>query len=223
MSQENNDNNESCVNQFGGSNISAMHNIDLEFLISPEQQRKFNEKYQSGDIDNIDNNELKFYRKRLLQLTRDLIAGEIKNTNLESAFKSYINESIKYLKFIDKKDIIQQEYSDLNNEIKLKQDKRKSKIKKNNMNNNSPNTNVTEISANDLLINRSQVKTQKIQDFEKIKRNLTDTNNEVLPKQRDINLKDPKLKKKGIKKKEPKDGNKKKSKNGIKDGIKDRV
>ena len=101
------------------SNI--VHNIDLEYLINPDQHKKIAEKYEA---DKINDEEKKFYRKRMLQLTRDLIAGEISNSNLESAFNNYIQEGIKYLKFTDKKDIIQEQYKDINKEIQERKERR---------------------------------------------------------------------------------------------------
>ena len=144
----------------------------------------------------------------MLQLTRDLIAGEISNTNLESAFDNYMRESIKYFKFMDKKDIIQGEYTELNQEIKKKQERKKQQTieqdKKKKASKPEPKKTdkpqLTGENADELLINRTQLKDPCMNSFIKVKRNPME-NKHIMPKQREIDLTDPKLKRKGIKKK----------------------
>ena len=114
------------------NDTSIIHNIDLEYLINPDQHKKMAEKYEENLINE---DEKKFYRKRMLQLTRDLIAGNIQNSNLESAFNSYMQESIKYFKFMDKKDIIQGEYKELNDEIKKRKERKMEKIRQQELDN----------------------------------------------------------------------------------------
>ena len=187
-------------------NTNIMHNIDLEYLINPDQHKKITEKYEAANQVNKD--ERKFYRKRMLQLTRDLIAGEISNTNLESAFDNYMRESINYFKFMDKKDIIQGEYTELNQEIKKKQERKKQQTieqdKKKKASKPEPKKTdkpqLTGENADELLINRTQLKDPCMNSFIKVKRNPMEKKH-IMPKQREIDLTDPKLKRKGIKKK----------------------
>ena len=187
-------------------NQNFIHNIDLEYLINPDQHKKITEKYDTAN--QINEEERKFYRKRMLQLTRDLIAGEISDINLESAFNNYMRESIKYFKFTDKKDIIQGEYDELNQEIKRKQERKKEKNieedKKKKALKPEPNKTdkpqLTGENADELLINRTQLKDPCMNSFIKVKRNPMEKKH-IMPKQREIDLTDPKLKRKGIKKK----------------------
>ena len=181
-------------------NMNLIHNIDLEYLMNPEQQKKIAEKYE---CDQISDDERKFYRKRLLQLTRDLIAGEIQNTNLEAAFNNYMKESIKYLKFTDKKDIIQQEYVEINKKIEQRREKKIKKAVSEGEQSKDTKPEINGTNADQLLINKSQIKAPAMNNFIKIKKNPSQKN-QIMPKQRDINLSDPKLKKKGIKKKKDK-------------------
>ena len=185
------------------SELSLVHNIDMEYLINPEQQKKINKKQNKNSINN---NEIKFYRKRLIQLTKDLLIGSVSNTNLESAFDSYIKEGIKYLKFIDKKDIIQDEYLEVTKEINEKKEERKKQIRQddnNKLNENSINsTEASHLGAqnpDELLMNKTEMK-PSIENFVKVKRNIKEER-QIMPKERDINLKDTKLRKKGVKKK----------------------
>lgn len=207
-------------------NTNIMHTIDLEYLINPDQHKKITEKYETAN--QINDDERKFYRKRMLQLTRDLIAGEISNTNLESAFNNYMRESINYFKFMDKKDIIQGDYTELNQEIKKKQEKKKQQTieqdkKKQAVNVETTKTDKTDKkldktgkpqltgeNADELLINRTQLKDPCMNSFIKVKRNPIEKKH-IMPKQRDIDLTDPKLKRKGIKKKRRKETNERKT------------
>lgn len=206
-------------------NTNIVHSIDLEYLINPDQHKKITEKYETANKTSED--ERKFYRKRMLQLTRDLIAGEISNANLESAFDNYMQESIKYFKFMDKKDIIQGEYTELNEEIKKKQERKKqqiieedkkkkasksektsktekaSKTEKTPKSENTSPLQLTGENADELLINRTQLKDPCMNSFIKVKRNPVEKKH-IMPKQREINLEDPKLKRKGIKKRRKK-------------------
>ena len=177
-------------------NIDLIHNIDLEYLMNPDQQKKIAEKYEGNQISD---DERKFYRKRLLQLTRDLIAGEIENTNLEAAFNNYLKESIKYLKFTDKKDIIQEEYVEINKKMEQRRERKIKKAISEDKEGQNKNPEINSVNPDELLINKSQIKNPAMNSFIKIKKNPTQKN-QIMPKQRDINLTDPKLKKKGIKK-----------------------
>ena len=180
-------------------NTNIVHSIDLEYLINPDQHKKITEKYETANKTSED--ERKFYRKRTLQLTRDLIAGEISNANLESAFDNYMQESIKYFKFMDKKDIIQGEYTELNEEIKKKQQRKKQqiieedkkekalkseKIPKSEKTPKSENTSALQLTgenADELLINRTQLKDPCMNSFIKVKRNPVEKKH-IMPKQR---------------------------------------
>lgn len=181
-------------------NMNLIHNIDLEYLMNPDQQKKIAEKYEGNQISD---DERKFYRKRLLQLTRDLIAGEIQNTNLEAAFNNYLKESIKYLKFTDKKDIIQEEYVEINKKMEQRRERKIKKAVSEGVQNKETQPEINGTNADQLLINKSQIKAPAMNNFIKIKKNPSQKN-QIMPKQRDIDLSDPKLKKKGIKKKKDK-------------------
>jgi hypothetical protein len=56
--------------------------------------------------------EKKFYKKRILDLTKKLFRNEIEDLQLKNVFNGYIKSCCNYLKFQDKKDIIQENYSE---------------------------------------------------------------------------------------------------------------
>ena len=169
-----------------------MNNVfnELEYL----SNRSLYEKYitqQKILNDQEFKNDKKFYRKRIIQLTKDLYSNDIEKYNniplneIKKIFNKYIKESIDLLKLIDKNDNIQQEYIDLSlNKIKNNQD-----ISFNQINNDS------------ILFNKPA--TNKIEDCMPLIKKVNDKDkNMKIPVKKDINLKDPKLKKKGVKKKE---------------------
>lgn len=131
----------------------------------------------------------RFYRKRILNTTRELFSGEINNQEIVNSFNNYVKSIINYLKFIDKKDILQEEYNELNTEEKEK----KVSFEKTE---NEKKEDYDE--ANNYIINK-KTNSQTLDNYV-IKTNVDGEQQEILPVKKIINLKDPKLKKKGIKK-----------------------
>jgi len=65
---------------------------------------------RSINIKNYDNNktlekDIKFYRKRICQITKDMTRGEFENENFKSLFNNYVSQIIYYFKQQDTKDI----------------------------------------------------------------------------------------------------------------------
>ena len=89
--------------------LSQNTQVDLLYLTNPNFKLKYNKKFTKL----ISDEDLKFYRKRILQETKDMLRGGKINETINNAFEQYINELIKYYKFMDKQTIIQQEYKDL--------------------------------------------------------------------------------------------------------------
>jgi len=55
--------------------------------------------------------DIKFYRKRITALTKDMLKGDIPdNSYIKVIYESYVNGLIKYFKMVDTSDIIQQQY-----------------------------------------------------------------------------------------------------------------
>ena len=61
-----------------------------------------------------DDEDIKFYKKRILHLTKQLLKKEIKTTSsITESFNNYINQVILHFKFTDKKDVLQKEYDNM--------------------------------------------------------------------------------------------------------------
>ena len=75
-------------------------------------------------VENLDNGvnkeELKFYRKRILQQTKNYLREGRLESSIDRAFDNYVDKLIEYYKFIDKKEMIQKEYEDMKDSPKKK-------------------------------------------------------------------------------------------------------
>ena len=160
-------------------------NLNLEYMMNTEQYKKYlNEKDPELKKDN--RRDKRFYKKRVFELTKQLLNNEKPSrmtSNLKLSFDNYVKSSIEYLKLIDTNDIIQEEYigSNLENNI----------------------VNTEPLIVDDLLLSSKCFTLSKIptltDNFIKIKQK---KKKEMwIPVQKEIDLKNPLLKNKGITKK----------------------
>lgn len=138
----------------------------------------------------------KFYKKRILEITKQLLSASITNTatdinkDIEIMFDRYIDKCIESFKIIDKTDIIQSEhvttiYESTMNDIPI----------------DAPRLSAKEADKELLMSNTKIINTNNTLDaFVKVKSSKP-REKEIIPIQKDINLKDPALKNKGIRKK----------------------
>ena len=170
--------------------------LSLEFFLNKDLYGKYLEKKNPEKIEQYKKDK-RFYRKRICDLTKQMFNNEapinIKlNKDIQIAFDMYTKVCIEYFKVLDKNDILQEDYSGL-----LEGSSEINKI------------NVEDIhsleDANNLLMR--SIKIVEPNSLEKlVKRTSTKAiKKEVLPIEKEINLKDPVLKKKGIKKKDKKE------------------
>lgn len=91
--------------------MNEIDNITLEYFLNKSQYQGLLKKH---DILNDKNfiSEKRFYKKRILDLTKKLFRNEIDDSQLKNNFNGYIKSCCNYLKFQDKKDIIQENYSE---------------------------------------------------------------------------------------------------------------
>lgn len=86
--------------------------LDLIYFTNTSTFKKINTKKYKEKEEEYDKN-LKFYRKRILQITKNLLRGEEDNEDIKRLFKNYSWELIEHFKFLDKKEILQKDYEDL--------------------------------------------------------------------------------------------------------------
>jgi len=171
-----------------------IHELSLEYLMNKTTYEKYCKKTVPTDK-TVNKKDKKFYRKRIYDLTKQLLNPEITDTaplypNINHTFDNYVKACIDYFKMIDKTDIIQEDYKDFTDILDM--DK-------------SNEINVDNIQTSkqaDQLIMRS-IKIREPNSLEKLVKRTTIKveNPPALPQQKDINLKDPLLKNKGIRKK----------------------
>tara|TARA_B100001250_G_C19640832_1_gene718189 strand:- start:248 stop:808 length:561 start_codon:yes stop_codon:yes gene_type:complete len=61
----------------------------------------------------ISSSERKFYKKRIIQLTKDLFKKAAPNNTIQASFNNYLNSCISYFKFTDASDLMQEEYDNV--------------------------------------------------------------------------------------------------------------
>jgi hypothetical protein len=168
--------------------------ITLECLINKELYEKVindNTKETNREY----NKDRRFYKKRILNLTKQLLLKDIPDDLSQDVLQSYTNymhTCIDYFKTLDQKDIIQEDYINI-----------------------SDSTNINNVLSNNSIVDENMAINKDIKylrsinienkpnviDKFVIKKNINKTNN-ILPNKKEINLTEEKLKNKGIIKKQ---------------------
>ena len=163
------------------NNINKIDKVTLEYLINPDLFNKHIIKSKNLDRKEFENDK-QFYRKRIVGLVKEMLKGNFENNNLKDNFNNYIESLIIYFKEIDRKDLLQEYYLDLS----LNFSNTKEKL----------NTIPEEQDIDSYLFNKDKLEINTIEKYINVKK----INNKeyYLPEKRDVNLKDPKLRKKGL-------------------------
>lgn len=161
--------------------------LTIDCLLNKEM---FNKQLKNKKMKEENKQEVKFYKKRIYNLFKEIISGNPPQhllPDVQYSYNNFLNASISYFKTIDNNDIIQSEYKDITFPDEIECDS------------------ISDISGNiinaDKLMMRSvkmdiptldkyviRTKTKKVE--EKI----------IFPIKKEINLDDPELKIKGLKK-----------------------
>jgi hypothetical protein len=166
------------------SKLSEIDALTLQYFTNSNQYNKI----ANPQTNNITEADKKFYRKRIIQLTKDSFKMEPPINEIRKAFDNYLITCIDYFKVIDASDIMQEEYNgfvttdaNLDNVLGLVKD---------------------EEDPDKLLFKEQVTPTQTLDSFVNLKK--VSINTEKLPQKKIINIKDKKLKTKGVKKKNEK-------------------
>lgn len=165
-----------------------LNQASLDFLINKKHYKIHLTNTKDKKINRKDK---KFYRKRILSLSKDLLYKEEDEinvlTDIKFAFDNYVKSCINYFKLLDRNDIIQEEYNNIKEEIKEENEL-------------SETAQFLKEENEKLLVRSVKMSTNKLDNFIKIK--MTKQPEElIIPQQKQINLKDPNLKNKGVNKK----------------------
>jgi hypothetical protein len=182
-----------------------VNQVTLECLMNKDTYKKYVATKKKSVVNKKDQ---KFYRRRILSLTKELLYPEeaaeklttttpitmptttpittsTNDPNIVGLFQIYSKACIEYFKTLDKNDIIQEDYSTLTSETAEM----------------SPEDIKTQAEIDQLFMRSIHVKEPTTLD-KFVKRSTTAPKEPpILPKQKDINLRDPALKNKGIRKK----------------------
>ena len=175
------------------SKLNYVDEVTLECLMNKEQYGKHVRKMPAIPT-KVNNSDRKFYKKRIYDLTKQLLNNEPITENIFpdviKCFQNYIKACVDYFKTLDKTDILQEDYQSI--EDSLNRDR-----------NNEINVDYVSSTqeANQMMMR--SIKIQEPNSLEKlVKRTQTKhVKQMILPREKDINLKDPILKNKGIREK----------------------
>ena len=160
-----------------------INQITLEYLMNKDQKARLL-------VPNSNNmrKDKKFYRRRILNLTKDMLLNNYSDevlADVKDAFDKYVKTCIGYFKIKDETDIIQEDYITENIDL-LDSNLDIDDI-------------VTPEEADKLMMRSIKINKLPLDDFVKIKYlNIKKEDTLIIPKQKEINLKAPNLKKKGI-------------------------
>lgn len=175
-------------------------------MVQNEAVEKINREYLTNNMDNVIRNKCvivkkkdkKFYRKRILALTKNLLSNDETDvpSEIERYFKEYIGSCIDYFKTVDNNDLRQDEYRYMD------EDKDEDKL-----------TNGEYLEVDDSMLNTDNCGTSSnnIDSLLIRKINVANTLDNfvirnsskkkvIIPKKKKVNLRDPSLKTKGTEK-----------------------
>ena len=156
--------------------LSRNIQMDLLYLTNTRMKSKV-ENLDKG----VNKEDLKFYRKRILQQTKNYLREGRLDSSVDRAFDNFADRLIEYYKFIDKKEQIQSEYKE------MKEPKKKKVM------------DIDMLEENMKMMKEVEPPVKTIKDFitvvaEKPKKK------RVIPKLKEYNLKKEELRIKGLKK-----------------------
>jgi len=160
--------------------------VTLECLLN----KQYNTLLNARAVKEVNKKDVRFYKKRIFNLTKELLTTSDKpallSPDVKHAFEHYIRQSIQYFKTLDNNDILQKDYDSLTSDVVCGDAATQS--------------NQSQAAAADKLMMRSIQVTNSLDTFVK-KTTVTKRKPVVLPHQKEINLKDPILRNKGVPKK----------------------
>ena len=169
-----------------------VNDLTLQYFSNKNYTNSVNQKLNKIENDKIENDkkinskEIKFYRKRIMDFTKKMLRNEIDlnniNNNIKESYHDYVNVLIENFKINDRRDLLQEEFNNFNNDISLC----------NNIQNDINNLeNINEI------IFQKKKETTTIDNF--VLKKTTNKEIKIYPQEKKVNLKAKYLRDKGIK------------------------
>ena len=178
------------------SGLNTIDDVTLAYMVNTTQYEKYLKKNHM-DYDSVFKRDIRFYRKRIISLTKDLFKEQVENDKnknvLAGAFNMYMRACISYLKFSDQSETIQKCYVCLG--INYNDDNQNQKCV-------CKNTNESDLfefnKANELCFKPKEVKKITLDNYV-IRKNVKKSEPVVYPQQFTFNPRDPAFKCKGLK------------------------
>ena len=188
------------MNNNQNNSNQSINQITIDCLINKDM---YDNMVNSSEVKKDNLKEMKFYRKRIYDLVKRLLISkeerESVTPDVNYAFSNFVKTSINYFKIIDKQDILQKDYEELETAA-------------NNNNNNKINEDEEELNTNydtyimkKITMPEEKLKVSSMDNFVIRKQSEEIKETIIYPQKREFNLKDESLKNKGIKKKERKE------------------
>lgn len=156
---------------------SSINMIDLRYLTNPHAMHKLER--EKNEKTEVNQEEIEFYKKRIFQIAKDILLKKSVDKKLANIFNIFSTACISHFKFIDKSDAIQKDYENM---VKTKKKKKSMDVD----------------TSNTLIMRKKRARVPKITDHIHVTVKNIKKKCIILPKGRDINLKDPKFRTKGI-------------------------
>lgn len=173
-------------------------NKDSEYFANQQLYNKIIKKDNSLPYDK---NEYRFYKKRILQLVKDIMRKKETTNEIVIPFNNFVVSAIEHFKFEDKKSIIQSEYEEIECDDNKGVCKRvKYEDVESGKDKNETISKLEE--GNSLMMKNMTIKTMTIEGFLPLVRTqLKPVEQPQMPQQKNYNLKDPKFRTKGVEEK----------------------
>jgi len=169
----------------------TLNRLTIEYLTNNKQKKQIQQE-KDKDKHNLANSlikkDKKFYRRRILNLTKEMLLNNYPDDLLQDvhdSFEHFLKSCIGYFKLKDESEIIQEEY---------KIDSLLDEITQTEL---DADDIVTPEEADKLMMRSITLHKKPLDNFVKIKY-LKTKEDIILPTQKEINLKDPQFKKKGV-------------------------
>jgi hypothetical protein len=201
-------------------NLDPVDHVTLDLMVNQPQYERYL-RAKEADLNGKYEKAKRFYKKRIMEMTRDLIKGEPETVNdifVLQSFEAYAKACIAYFRNKDKNDTLQEEYvaecvtvgylppiAEIDS-VNLDNDDADNDDADNDGADNDGVLNESSKKKMDILMSFDKHKGQKIPTLDTyvIKTTPPERSNPVpIPQQREINLDDPKFKTKDIKPKKP--------------------
>lgn len=190
--------------------FNNLNSITIEYFSNTGFYNKYLNKSEIEKY--ISKSDKKFYKKRIINETKKMLKDEFETDTLREIFNKYIFSLINHFKIIDRNEILQKQFNDLSGSVKETEfhiDFSNNKINSdisNNLNNNENSIDISDISScnpDELLFKKNDYKILTMDNFVNKKQKQREKIH--LPLKKNINLREPELKMKGIHKKEKKE------------------